>query len=109
MGRLFLSGQTTCALLLAAGLLLRAQAALRTDEPAPQAPRARPAEMFPERQPTRPIQAPRAVKRASEQDGKVPRIGKARSQARKGFAHRLKRGDGGRCGVPLAKSQFKCG
>jgi hypothetical protein len=34
MSRLFLSGQTTCALLLGAGLLLRAQAALRF-EPAP--------------------------------------------------------------------------
>jgi hypothetical protein len=36
MGRLFLSGQTTCALLLGAGLLLRAQAALQKEPVAQQ-------------------------------------------------------------------------
>jgi len=48
MGRFFLSGQTTCALLLGAGLLLRAQSALRSNEPAPRAPRAHPAKEGPE-------------------------------------------------------------
>jgi hypothetical protein len=38
MSRLFLSGQTTCALLLGAGLLLRAQAALRLEPSSAYAP-----------------------------------------------------------------------
>jgi len=108
MGRFFLSGQTTCALLLGAGLLLRAQAALRVDEPAPRAPRARPAEMFPERTP--PVEpAPRAVKGASERDGQMARPGKARSHARKALGHRLRRADAARCGAPLAQSRLGCG
>jgi len=57
MGRFFLSGQTTCALLLSAGLLLRAQAALRPSEPAVAgAPQPRPSEMLAERAP-RPLRA----------------------------------------------------
>ena len=50
MGRLFLSAQTTCALLLGAGLLLRAQAYLRAqEENGPQAAaRMRPAQIFSE-------------------------------------------------------------
>src|SRR3954467_5382734 len=52
MGRFFLSGQTTCALLLGAGLLLRAQAALRPAEAvAAGAPRTGPSEMLAERAP----------------------------------------------------------
>jgi len=111
MGRFFLSGQTTCALLLGAGLLLRAQSALRSNEPAPRAPRAHPAEMFPERTPPAEA-APRAVKGASERDGKKARSGKARSHARKAFGHRLRRTEaatnGARCGSPLAQSRL-CG
>jgi len=49
MGRFFLSGQTTCALLLGAGLLLRAQAALRPSEASSADARTRPAEMTGER------------------------------------------------------------
>src|SRR4051794_846542 len=86
MGRFFLSGQTTCALLLGAGLLLRAHSALRPEEPPQRAPRARPAEMFPERAPVE--AAPRPVKGVGERDGKMARTGKARSHARKGPGHR---------------------
>src|SRR2546425_92966 len=50
MGRLFLSGQTTCALLLGAGLLLRAQGAFRSPEHAAMdSAKTRPAEMAGER------------------------------------------------------------
>ena len=131
MGRFFLSGQTTCALLLGAGLLLRAHSALRPDEPAQRAPRARPAEMFPERTPPAIEPAPRAVKGASERDGKMARTGKARSHARKVSGHRPRRADAGptvggagssrdgrrqqagvlagRCGSGLAQMRFGCG
>src|SRR5258708_13390045 len=65
MSRLFLSGQMTCAMLLGAGLLLRAQAALR-EPPAPlsiqqvavQPPRTRPSERVCE--PARPV--PRSLR-----------------------------------------------
>src|SRR5436853_7878425 len=111
MGRFFLSGQTTCALLLGAGLLLRAQSALRTNEPAPRAPRAHPAEMFPERTPSAEA-APRVVKGPSERDGKKARTGKARSHARKALGHRLRRAEAATgaagCGSSLARSHF-CG
>src|SRR5437868_1216212 len=102
MGRFFLSGQTTCALLLGAGLLLRAQSALRSNEPAPRAPRAHPAEMFPERTPPAEA-APRAVKGASERDGKKARRGKARSQAGKAVGHRLRRSGSG-CRKPRERA-----
>jgi hypothetical protein len=61
MQRFFLSGQTTCAMLLGAGLLLRAQTALTRPEPMPLArletPRMRPAELSGERAP----RIPRAI------------------------------------------------
>jgi hypothetical protein len=69
MQRFFLSGQTTCAMLLGAGLLLRAQTALTRPEPMPQArleaPRMRPAELFGERAP----RIPRATTPAIRHSG----------------------------------------
>jgi hypothetical protein len=119
MGRLFLSGQTTCALLLGAGLLLRAQAALRQDpEPAPAAqqsvetPRTRPSEMFEDHltRSTRPSKltvSPRAA-RSIELDGQA---GNSGSQMRKALAHKQRRAQGKRCGAALALRDrgFKCG
>src|SRR4051812_2175886 len=111
MGRFFLFRPTTSALLLRAGLLWRAQSALRTSDPVPRAPRAHPAEMFPERMPPAEA-APRAVKGPSERDGKKGRIGKARSHARKAIGHRLRHAEAATdvagCGSPLARSHF-CG
>jgi hypothetical protein len=86
MSRLFLSGQMTCALLLGAGLLLRAQAALRP-EPAAQTSVAIEA-----------TQAPQA-----------PQIVHKTSQPRKPVAQRLKRPRGRRCGVALAGRPLRCG
>lgn len=127
MGRLFLSGQTTCALLLGAGLLLRAQAALRQEpEPAPAAqqavetPRTRPSELF-EAHPPRPARAPRpqalspravhAARAPGRQAEAMGATGNSASQVRKGFAHRQRRAQGKRCGAALAQRDrgFKCG
>jgi hypothetical protein len=98
MGRFFLSGQTTCALLLGAGLLLRAHAALRGPEQAPVAletPRTRPAEMLGER-------APR-VPRNTQAVGAAPaRTVHRSSHTRKGFAHRNNRHKAQKGGVALA-------
>ncbi len=113
MGRLFLSGQTTCALLLGAGLLLRAQAALRQDpEPAPAAqqavetPRTRPSEMFEDHltHTTKLQPSPRATALDAQ-------AGNSGSQVRKAFAHKLRRAQGKRCGAALAQRDrgFKCG
>ena len=98
---MFLSGQTTCALLLGAGLLLRAQAALRPAEHA--AARARPAEMMGERAPLRPAlaQPPQGSPRA--------RSVQKSSHKRKGFAHRDARHRTRKCGVALATRGIRCG
>ena len=58
MSRLFLSGQTTCALLLGAGLLLRAQAALRFD-------------------PIEPVQAPQQASKSAFEQEATQRAGRA--------------------------------
>jgi hypothetical protein len=91
----FLSGQTTCALLLGAGLLLRAQAALRTESEtaatpaAIEAPRARPVESA----------SPRL--RGSERSV-VVRRGNHISHKRKGFTHREHGRHARRRGVAIA-------
>ena len=106
MGRLFLSAQTTCALLLGAGLLLRAQAHLRAqEENAPQmAARTRPAQVFDMRgAPGRVGQPPRVVRAPSNQERTATRGGKARTQGRKPTAHRAAR-KAGRRGSAVAES-----
>jgi len=94
MRRLFLSAQTTCALLLGAGLLLRAQAHLRAqEENAPQvAARTRPAQMIFDTRgtPGRAGQAPRVVRSPTSQERTATRGGKARTQGRKPMAHRAR-------------------
>ena len=94
MGRLFLSAQTTCALLLGAGLLLRAQAHLRAqEENAPQlAARTRPAQIISDTRapPGRGAQAQRVVRKQSGQERKATRGGKTRTQGRKPLAHRAR-------------------
>jgi hypothetical protein len=127
MQRFFLSGQTTCALLLGAGLLLRAQAALTKPESAPQArleaPRTRPAELFGERAPrlpraTNPQMAARLMNtqanaHAAAADASVPALERHVQndlRVRKGLAH-----NGGlhkvrKCGgAAFAGRQFRCG
>jgi len=106
MGRLFLSAQTTCALLLGAGLLLRAQAHLHAqEENAPQlAARTRPAQIFSEGQRSgagRAGQAPRVVRTANSQERTATRSGKARTQGRKPVAHRAR--TPGKGGAPVAQ------
>ena len=105
MGRLFLSAQTTCALLLGAGLLLRAQARLRAqEENAPQvAARTRPAQIFDTRAtPGRAGQAPRVVRAPSSQERTATGGGKARTHGRKPMAHRARKP--GRRGAAVAES-----
>ena len=116
MGRMFLSAQTTCALLLGAGLLLRAQAYVRAqDENAPQvAARTRPAEIFDTRGVSRSAhtgQAPRIVRTPAGQERAATRGGKARTQGRKPMAHRARQARAKRCGATVAKSDsgFRCG
>jgi hypothetical protein len=109
MGRFFLSGQTTCALLLGAGLLLRAQAAIRVEPeaPAPQAietPRTRPAEMFAEHPPR-----VRVVRNPTPERSVTPRRGKIVAHSRKGFTHRQRRHRGHRRGVALAGGRSRAG
>jgi len=126
MQRFFLSGQTTCALLLGAGLLLRAQAALTKPEAAPQArletPRTRPAELFGERAPrlpraTNPQMAARLMNtpaaHAAAANPSVPSLERHVQndlRVRKGLAH-----NGGlhkvrKCGgAAFAGRQFRCG
>src|SRR2546428_10236633 len=87
MGRLFLSAQTTCALLLGAGLLLRAQAHLRAqEENAPQmAARTRPAQIFSGESAGgigRGWLAPPAVRTAGGQEPKAHPGGEARTHGR---------------------------
>jgi len=105
MGRLFLSAQTTCALLLGAGLLLRAQAYLRAqEENAPQAARMRPAQIFSEGRdatPARTGQAPRVVRTDTGRERAATRGRKTRTQGRKPMAHRASAP--GRGGSPVAK------
>jgi hypothetical protein len=107
MRRFFLSGQTTCALLLGAGLLLRAQSALTKPETTPQArllaPKPRPAELFGERAP-RVLRAVQPSAAAPEQhlQGEPHKVRKGFVQGR---SHR-----GRKCGgVALASRQFGCG
>jgi hypothetical protein len=101
MGRFFLSGQTTCALLLGAGLLLRAQGALRSPEHAAvDAAKTRPAEMAGERAARPAVVSPeRSVDARS-----VQRI----SHKRKGFTHRDGRHRARKCGVALANRKIRC-
>jgi predicted RNase H-like nuclease len=108
MGRYFLSGQTTCALLLGAGLLLRAHAALQSPEGPAQAA-ARPAEIFPQQQVVRIRQAPRAAQGTAGRDSTVARSGKSRSHARNGVAHKARRSSEKRCGASLARRPMDCG
>jgi len=100
MRRFFLSGQTTCAMLLGAGLLMRAQAALRSEtETAPvavESPRTRPAEMA----------APRVRAIRTERSSLV-RHGKRISHSRKGFTHRLRNRHLRRRGVAVAGPNFQ--
>lgn len=123
MTRFFLSGQTTCALLLGAGLLLRAQAFLQTpQEPATQqaadSPRTRPAELFDERAIHARVvrQAPGRIVRTERVRGPAAtRHEQTDSHPRKGTAHRLGRNrhslKQGRCGSALAQSHAgsRCG
>jgi len=104
MKRLFLSGQMTCAMLLGAGLLLRAQAALRTEPESAAAvePRTRPAELMGERARS----APRVVRVETTVS---PRTVHKISHTRKGFAHRGTRHRVRKCGVALAGRWFRCG
>ncbi|MGZ6123858.1 MAG: hypothetical protein ACXWLR_02805 [Myxococcales bacterium] len=104
MGRMFLSGQTTCALLLGAGLLLRAQAALRPGEhAAAEAPRTRPAEMMGDRA------APRTALAQQKQGPRNARSVQKNSHKRKGFTHRDPRHRTRKCGVALATRGIRCG
>jgi len=100
MGRMFLSGQTTCALLLGAGLLLRAQAALRPAEPSG-AEKTRPAEMMGQR--LRPTDA------LAQEGPRSARTVQKNSHPRKGFTHRDGRHRARRCGVGLANRPARCG
>jgi len=105
MSRLFLSGQMTCAMLLGAGLLLRAQAALRPEPETTQqseSPRTRPSEMMGERART----APRVVRNEAPV---APRIVHKSSHTRKGFAHHARRLRVRKCGVAVAGRWFRCG
>jgi hypothetical protein len=108
MGRLFLSGQTTCALLLGAGLLLRVQAAIRVEPEAPgqaiETPRTRPTEMIAERAPR-----VRVVRNTTPERSATPRRGKIVAHSRKGFAHRLRRHRGHRRGVAFAGDRPRAG
>src|SRR2546430_17114825 len=100
MGRLFLSGQTTCALLLGAGLLLRAQGAFRSPEHAAMdSAKTRPAEMAGERA-ARPAVAPAAERSVDA------RRGRRSSHKRKGFTHRDGRHRGPTGGVALASQRL---
>jgi hypothetical protein len=100
MGRMFLSGQTTCALLLGAGLLLRAQAALRPPEPAV-SEKTRPAEMMGQR--LRPVDA------LAQERPRTARTVQKSSHTRKGFTHRDGRHRARKCGVELAHRPARCG
>ena len=107
MSRMFLSGQMTCAMLLGAGLLLRAQAALRPPETpvaqtAVEEPRTRPAELMGERART----APRIVRNEAPVS---PRVVHKSSHTRKGFAHHARRPRVRKCGVAVAGRWFRCG
>jgi hypothetical protein len=99
---LFLSGQTTCALLLGAGLLLRAQGALRSPEHAAMdAAKTRPAEMAGER-------APRAAAAPAAERPVGARSVQQSSHKRKGFTHRDGRHRARGCGVALAHRGIRC-
>jgi hypothetical protein len=102
MRRFFLSGQTTCALLLGAGLLLRAQAALRPPERSGLDAKTRPSEMAGERAPRQ------AVVPAPERSATARSVQK-NSHKRKGFTHRDARHRERKCGVALAERGFRCG
>jgi hypothetical protein len=84
MSRLFLSAQMTCAMLLGAGLLLRAQAALRS-EPGP------------------------AAQVAAVEATQAPPTVHKTSQSRKAVAHQIRRSRVRKCGVALAGRPLRCG
>jgi|GEM_PF-1635932 len=126
MGRLFLSGQTTCALLLGAGLLLRAQALLRPpdgaeqqgsrdDRAAPESERAQKSEMSFDERPLhqRVAQKPngRVLREGRQPGSTTARHEQSSSHLRKGLAHHGRRLQGKRCGASLAerKDGFRCG
>lgn len=109
MGRLFLSGQTTCALLLSAGLLLRAQAALQKEpEPAAQQTTVEPpGERAPAMLEQHALRA-RMARPAIVPPKPLRLDGQAldeqgRSHVRKGVAHRLGRSKAKRYGSALAQ------
>ena len=113
MARLFLSGQTTCALLLGAGLLLRAQAALR-QEPAESAQRApleapRTVQSQPLAEQAARARSLRVVRTGTDGTGSSPRSGNARSQAKKRLAQQKARAARRACGVRVASKGFRCG
>ena len=106
MNRLFLSGQMTCAMLLGAGLLLRAQAALHPEPAAPVATETRPSELTGER-----ARPPLRIVRneARNEAPAAPRTVHKISHTRKGLAHRVTRSKARKCGVALAEHGFRCG
>jgi len=113
---MFLSAQTTCALLLGAGLLLRAQAHLRAQDEnqGSVTSRTRPAQIFDTRTVSRATQAgqaPRAVRAPGSRDGATTRSGKTRTHARKPMAHRARNSRANRCGALFAQSNtgYRCG
>jgi hypothetical protein len=102
---MFLSGQTTCALLLGAGLLLRAQAALRPgDHASAETPKTRPAEMMGER-----AAPPRTALAPPQQGPRSARSVQKNSHQRKGRLHRDARHRTRKCGVALATRGIRCG
>ena len=106
MNRLFLSGQMTCAMLLGAGLLLRAQAALHPEPASPVAAETRPSELTGEHART----APRIVRSEARNEAPAaPRVVHKISHTRKGLAHRVPRSKARKCGVALAERGFRCG
>jgi hypothetical protein len=107
MGRLFLSGQTTCALLLGAGLLLRAQAALQKEpEPAAQqaveTPGEKPPAMLEQHALRARMARPGVSTKALRLDGQAVNE-QGRSHVRKGVAHRAGRSKAKRYGSALAQ------
>ena len=101
MRRLFLSGQMTCAMLLGAGLLLRAQAALHSEPETTQAV-TRPSQMAGERARV----SPRVVR---VDPPATPRAAQKSSHTRKGFTHREARPRVRKSGVSLASRWFRAG
>src|ERR1041384_8533304 len=105
MRRFFLSGQTTCALLLRAGVLLRAEPAVKAEEGPPVGieTKTRPSQLLAERAPRIP-RAPAAPSVSTPAPSKVEhRI----THPRKGFAHRDQRHRARKCGEAVAGRWFR--